>query len=190
MTLLLLTAFIVVPLAELALLIWLGQTIGLWQTIGIVVITAVIGTTLLRSQGLSTLLRAQQAMAEGRVPVESVVEGALLLFAGAFLLTPGLITDTVGFLLLVPPIRQIAARWALQRVFAKANVHVSGFGNPGEGPVGGEPPGHQPEGRRVTDDNVIDAEFERVEDVPPKTRDDDPNAPPKRGWSPWRKGGR
>ena len=190
MILLLLTAFIVVPLTELALLIWLGQTIGLWQTIAIVVITAIIGTTLLRAQGLSTLMRAQQAMAEGRVPVESVVEGALLLIAGAFLLTPGLLTDTVGFLLLVPPLRQMAARWALKRVFTKANVHVSGFGDPGNGPAGGSAPDRKADGRRVADDNVIDAEFERVEDVPPEPQQGQGRTSKKGRWSPWKNGGR
>ncbi len=185
-----LTAFIVVPLTELALLIWLGQTIGLWQTIAIVVITAIIGTTLLRAQGLSTLMRAQQAMAEGRVPMESVVEGALLLIAGAFLLTPGLITDATGFLLLVPPIRQLVARWALKRVFAKANVHVSGFGDRGRGPEGPGAPDRGAPGRKVGGDNVIDAEFERVEDVPPKSSDKSGRKAGKRRWSPWQKRGR
>ena len=189
MILLLLSAFIVVPLAELALLIWLGQTIGLWQTIGIVVVTAIIGTALLRSQGLSTLLRAQQAMAEGRVPVDSVVEGALLLMAGAFLLTPGLITDATGFLLLVPQIRQIVARWALKRLFAKAQVHVSGFDGFAAGPAEPGKPEQGPGSHRGRGRDVIDAEFERVEDVPPEPGDAAETKKGKTGWSPWRKAG-
>ncbi|MCP4896760.1 MAG: FxsA family protein [bacterium] len=101
----LLLLFTVVPIVELGLLIQLGRYVGLAPTIGIVLLTGVIGASLARWQGLVTLRRVQAEMAEGRVPTGPLIDGLLILVAGAVLLTPGLITDAVGFLLLIPPTR-------------------------------------------------------------------------------------
>jgi len=122
----LLALFIIVPLVELVLLIQLGSHIGVLATIAIVIITAIVGTSLLRQQGFGVLARASEAMNAGRVPIESVGEGICLLIAGAFLLTPGLLTDAVGFALLVPPVRARIARWGLQRIMKSGlfSVHV------------------------------------------------------------------
>ncbi|MGD8438900.1 MAG: FxsA family protein [Holophagae bacterium] len=106
----LLLLFTLVPLVELALLIQLGRVIGLAATIAIVLLTGVIGATLARWQGLVTLRRVQTEMAEGRVPTDALVDGLLILVAGAMLFTPGLITDTIGCLLLIPPTRTAVRR--------------------------------------------------------------------------------
>ena len=106
-----LLAFIGVPLVEIALFIQIGGLIGLWPTIAIVIATAVAGTALIRRQGLNTLQRAQQEMDAQRLPVRELFDGICLIFAGAMLLTPGFLTDTVGFALLVPPLRTLLGRY-------------------------------------------------------------------------------
>lgn len=116
--------FIAVPLVELGLLIQLGKYVGVLATIAIVIGTAVIGTALLRRQGFAVLSRTIEAVQAGRAPVEPVVEGLFLLIAGAFLLTPGLITDTIGFLLLIPAIRRSVAAFAIKRTLASGMVQV------------------------------------------------------------------
>jgi UPF0716 protein FxsA len=98
--------FIVVPVVEIFLLIQVGTIIGAWWTIGLVVLTAVIGVRLLKLQGISTLMRAQEKMQSGKMPAQEMLEGIGLIVAGAFLLTPGFFTDGVGFCLLIPPIRR------------------------------------------------------------------------------------
>jgi UPF0716 protein FxsA len=106
-----LLAFIGVPLIEIALFIQVGGFIGLWPTIAIVITTALVGTALIRRQGLNTLQRAQQEMDAQRLPVRELFDGICLIFAGAMLLTPGFLTDTVGFVLLVPPLRALLGRY-------------------------------------------------------------------------------
>ena len=104
--------FVVVPLVELVLLIQIGQVVGLWPTIALVVLTGAAGATLARSQGLRTLWAFQEATARGQVPAEALQDGLAILLGAAFLLTPGLLTDMVGFGLLLPPTR----RWVVSRV--------------------------------------------------------------------------
>ena len=99
------TIFLLVPIAEIFLLIQVGGIIGAPWTILLVVLTAVIGVRLLKIQGVSTLARAQNKMQTGQMPAQEMLEGMGLVVAGAFLLTPGFFTDTVGFLLLFPPTR-------------------------------------------------------------------------------------
>jgi UPF0716 protein FxsA len=106
----LLLLFTVVPLVELVLLIQLGRVVGLASTLALVLFTGVLGASLARWQGLATLRRVQAEMAEGRVPAAALVDGLLILVAGALLLTPGLLTDALGFLLLVPPSRAVVRR--------------------------------------------------------------------------------
>ena len=165
MALLILALFIGVPLVEIALFIEVGGLIGLWPTIGIVILTAVIGTALLRQQGLATLQRAQAELDAQRMPVRELFDGACLLVAGVLLLTPGFFTDAVGFALLIPPLRSVIgmAVWrALQR-HGTVHVHASGFpgGGPGQGPRRG--PGPNPQGgpgRRQGQGPIIDGEYE------------------------------
>lgn len=112
----LLFAFIAVPLIEIALFIQVGGAIGLGWTLLIVVITAVIGTYLVRQQGLQALGQVKSSFNEMRDPSEALAHGAMILFSGALLLTPGFFTDAVGFALLVPGVRLAVFNWARTKV--------------------------------------------------------------------------
>lgn len=107
----LLFLFIALPLLELYVLIQVGSEIGAFTTIALSILTAVIGMTLVRYQGLGVLMRVHGQIDRGEVPALEMLDGALLLIAGLFLLLPGLLTDSVGFLLLVSPLR----RWLIAR---------------------------------------------------------------------------
>jgi len=104
--------FLLVPIVEIFFLIQVGGMIGAPLTILLVILTAVIGVRLLKIQGLSTLTRAQHKMQTGQMPAQEILEGIGLVVAGAFLLTPGFFTDTVGFLLLLPPTRH----WLVNKI--------------------------------------------------------------------------
>lgn len=131
MPILILALFIGVPLIEILLFIEVGGLIGAWPTIGLVVLTAVIGTALLRRQGLATLARAQAEMDAERLPVRELFDGVCLLFGGALLLTPGFLTDALGFALLVPPLRAILGRGVMAALRRSRNVHFSVYGAEG-----------------------------------------------------------
>ena len=113
--------FIFLPMVELYLLIMLGSRIGAMPTIGLIVLTGIIGATLARQQGLSVLSKIQREMASGKPPTQELVEGALIVVGGIVLLTPGIVTDIFGFSLLVPPVRKIVCR-SLTRAFSKKVV--------------------------------------------------------------------
>ena len=108
-------AFVVVPVAEIALLVAFSQAVGAWWTIGLVIVTAFVGSWLVARQGRDTMQTARLEFQQGAVPTASLAHGAMILIAGAFLLTPGLLTDAVGFLLLVPPVREAIRRWLVAR---------------------------------------------------------------------------
>jgi UPF0716 protein FxsA len=112
--------FLAVPIVEIYLLIQVGQVIGAGWTILLVVLTAVIGVWLLRIQGLSTLTRAQQKLQANEMPAREILEGMALVVAGAFLLTPGFFTDSIGFLLLFPPTRIALVNLAASRMVVSA----------------------------------------------------------------------
>jgi UPF0716 protein FxsA len=145
----LLILFVAIPLIEIALFIQVGGWLTLWPTLAIVVLTAVLGTVLVRQQGLRVLRDAQQALEELRDPLAPLAHGAMILLAGALLLTPGFLTDTMGLLLLVPAVRLALLRWALRN-----RVHVSVFG----ASVRSHAPARQPGGV----EDVIDADFRDV----------------------------
>jgi len=107
--------FLIVPLIEIAIFILLGQAVGLVPTLAGVVVTAIIGSLLIRAQGLSLLMEIRQLTARGRLPARQIAEGVMLAVAGALLLTPGYFTDTCGFLLLVPPVRSWLYLWLKDR---------------------------------------------------------------------------
>lgn len=111
----LLLIFIIVPLAELAVLIKVGGAIGILWTFLLILFTAFVGVTLLRAQGLATLMRASERMQQGDIPAKELAEGFLLALAGALLLTPGFLTDAFGFSLLLPGVRGMMAASLLQR---------------------------------------------------------------------------
>lgn len=108
--------FLVVPLVEIYVLIEVGQVIGALPTIGLCVLTALLGGGLLRHQGLRTMLRAQENIVRGQVPAIEMLEGIALAVGGALLLTPGFLTDTIGFLCLIPWTRRMLVRAALRRM--------------------------------------------------------------------------
>ncbi len=99
--------FLIIPIIEVYILIQVGSVIGAGWTILLVILTAVVGVNLLRQQGLSTLMRANQAMSQGQIPAMEMMEGLLLAVGGALLITPGFFTDAVGFLCLLPASRQL-----------------------------------------------------------------------------------
>ena len=137
--------FLIVPLIEIGLFIQVGGAIGLWPTLGIVVLTAILGTFLLRSQGLAVLSQLQQRMNELSDPTEPLAHGAMVLFSGALLLTPGFFTDAVGLSFMIPGVRSAVYRYVRDRVKVQSVSY-------------GETPPQDPD--------IIDAEFEELD--PPK----------------------
>lgn len=127
---------VAVPIIEIALFIQIGGWLGLWPTIGIVILTAGIGTVLLRVQGLAALGELQRRLAAGEDPSATLAHGAMILVAGLLLLTPGFFTDAVGLLLLTPPVRRAVIRLVRRRmtfVHARAGAARRPAG-PGAGP--------------------------------------------------------
>ena len=118
--------FLIVPVLEIYLLIEVGQVIGALWTAFLVVLTAVIGVRLLKIQGISTLMRAQNKMQTGQPPAQEMLEGVGLVLAGAFLLTPGFFTDTVGFILLFPPTRIWLVKKAVTSLMASGRFYQQG----------------------------------------------------------------
>ncbi len=108
--------FVVVPLLELALLILMGQWVGTWPTISLVVFTGVTGAWLARTQGLRTMWRLRHDLAKGRVPGQAIMDGMAVLAGGALLLTPGILTDLIGFSLLVPRTRRVIQKRIMGRL--------------------------------------------------------------------------
>lgn len=148
---------LIVPIVEIALFIEIGGLIGTWPTIAIVVLTAVAGTIMLRRQGLSALRSVQSRLAAGENPGRLLADGAMILVAGALLLTPGFFTDAVGFALLVPAIRSWIWSWLAPRLTV---VHVE------TGPTNVR--------RRPPRDRTIEGEYEEIEPEPaPAGRRDD-----------------
>ncbi len=125
MPFLLIVLFIVVPIAELAVLIQIGQLIGIWWTIALLVADAILGSLLARSQGRSVWRRFNEAIQAGRPPAREVMDGALVVFGGALLLTPGFLSDILGVFLLLPPTRALV-RAVLVRRFAGRMVASMG----------------------------------------------------------------
>jgi UPF0716 protein FxsA len=120
----LLALFIVVPLAELYVIIQVGQAIGALPTIAILLLDSVLGSMLLRAQGRAVWRRFNEAIAAGRMPHREVQDGVLVIFGGAFLITPGFITDVVGLVLLIPPTRSLVRAWLARRLGRRVAVGV------------------------------------------------------------------
>lgn len=144
--------FIIVPLVELYLIIEVGSVIGALWTVLLVVLTAVIGVTLLRIQGFSTLNRARRNMEMGTLPAMEMMEGMMLAVGGALLITPGFITDTLGFLCLIPVTRRAMIAWLMRRSTIQARGFYAQRGQ--HNTTGRRSPDH-PQGR------TIEGEYER-----------------------------
>ncbi len=154
-------AFLTVPLIEIALFIQVGGWIGLWPTLGIVVLTAIAGTWLVRSQGRMAMNDLRRSFSTLDDPTEPLAHGAMILVSGALLLTPGFFTDAVGFALLMPPVRVAVLNYLRKR------VTVQSFAM-------GEPPHHRRRPPPARDD-VIDGQYAEVDPS------EDPNDPSPRG---------
>lgn len=123
----LLPLFIIMPIVEMWVLIQVGGLIGAMPTIALVLLTAMIGLHLLKQQGVSTLMRANQKMAEGGLPAQEMAEGILLAIGGALLLTPGFFTDAIGFYCLIPVTRKLLVKQLLKKgLFMAADMNSSG----------------------------------------------------------------
>jgi len=124
----LLFLFLAIPIVEMILLIEIGRRIGLLATLGVVVLTGIIGAMLARAEGLEVFRRIQSDLAEGRLPGDAILDGVFVLAGGLLLLTPGLLTDLVGFLVLVPftraPIRRVVLR-KLQSLVDTRAIHTN-----------------------------------------------------------------
>jgi UPF0716 protein FxsA len=161
---LLVILFIVVPIAELFVIIQVGQLIGVWPTLALLLADALLGSLLLRHQGRGAWRRFNEAIAARRFPGKEVADGALIIVGGTLLLTPGFITDVFGLLLLIPPTRAIVRR--LLRRFAIGRFTVVGV------PGGfGRAPGPPPPGSRPYD---VDA---TAEEMPPNGGDGERRLP-------------
>ena len=137
--------FIVVPVIELVLLIQLGQVVGLWPTLALVVFTGITGAAMARLEGIRVFVQFQSELASGKLPGQALLDGISVLIGGAFLLTPGILTDVAGFALLFPISRrwiQRRVRHGLERGLQDGSIHVVSMGPGGFGwPGGPEGPG-------------------------------------------------
>lgn len=148
--------FIVLAVAEIYVLISVGGLIGTLPTIGLILFTGIIGVSMLKQQGFSVFAKLQEKMRQGQAPAQEMVEGVLLIIAGAFLITPGFVTDAIGFLWLIPQTREFFAKALIKKgMFKMQGVHVSGSYEAGGNPFGQPRPGD--------DENTVDGEYERTD---------------------------
>jgi UPF0716 protein FxsA len=140
--------FIGVPLIEIYLFITLGGLIGALPTVVLVIVTAMIGVSLLRAQGFNTMAKFQKEVATGQLPATTMLEGVALIFGGALLLTPGFLTDSIGFLCLIPFTRQAIIAWIIKNM----KVTSSSFN------AGGQV--------KPNDPNVIEGEYRKSDEDP------------------------
>jgi len=148
--------FILMPIIEIGVLIQVGSSIGLFSTLAIVVLTAVVGTAMLRQQGMKTMINARSRLQSGQMPAIEMLEGVLLLIGGVLLLTPGFVTDAIGFACLLPFTR----RWLAQSIISSGKIQVMGS----KGPVSGGPStdnSHHPRSSPNRGANVIEGEYRR-----------------------------
>ncbi|HEX5928362.1 MAG TPA: FxsA family protein [Solirubrobacterales bacterium] len=155
----LIVLFIVVPIAELYVIIQVGQWIGLWPTLALLLADAVLGSLLLKHQGRNAWRRFNEAMAQRRFPGKEVADGVLIVIGGTLLLTPGFLSDIFGLLLLIPPTRAIARRLLRRLTIGRFTV---------VGMPGGFGPGPGPDPTRGARSYDYDA---TAEEVPPEGRD-------------------
>jgi UPF0716 protein FxsA len=169
--------FVLVPLVELGLLIWMGQVMGFWPTFALVAATGVFGAALARREGTRALSTVQHDLAAGRLPAQALMSGAAVLVGGAFLVTPGVLTDVVGLLLLLPPTRSAVLRWlrrGLEGALARGTLQMSVWRIGGVGRRSGRHAASDAHGR----DAGFSFEFGSGADQGRKTDDESPPARP------------
>lgn len=171
--------FVVLPVIEMVVLIKVGSLIGVLNTVALVLLTAILGAALLRQQGLATLLRANQRLNSGELPAKEVAEGLILAVGGALLLTPGFVTDAIGFACLLPVTRNLFVRQVIKHLVVvgggrSGTSFGSGFssgpfsqGRSSEDPFSRNPfsegPFSRPSSRSSDDNDVIEGEYSRTE---------------------------
>jgi UPF0716 protein FxsA len=157
--------FIAVPIVELYVLIQIGQEIGALWTVAILVADSILGSVLMRSQGRATWRRFNDALAAGRPPAREVLDGVLVIFGGALLLTPGFMTDILGLLLLLPPTRAFFRGFLVRRLGPRLVVSAAGRWPRGHRPWEDRPGGDSPaRGRRRAFD--VDGTASEIDDPP------------------------
>jgi UPF0716 protein FxsA len=173
--------FIAVPIIEIALFIQVGGLIGLWPTLALVLLSAVAGTAVMRSQGAHAWMEVQRSFAELRDPSRPLAHGAMILFAGMLLLTPGFFTDTCGLLLLIPPVRDRVIRYVSRR------IQVTPFGMSAGG---ARRETHRPpygdgviDGDYVVEDEPVTHQPRTPPDLPPELPDDETIRRGNSGWT-------
>jgi UPF0716 protein FxsA len=126
----LLFAFIAIPLVEFMLLVWIADKTSFLATLGLVVLTGIVGSLLARAEGLRAWRRFHRAASEGRLPSREIQDGLMIAFAAALLLTPGILTDLLGFALLIPVSRGLLRTWLAKRLASRVRVSVSQSASP------------------------------------------------------------
>jgi len=161
----LLLLFIFVPIIEIGLFIQVGGFLGLWPTIALVLITAFVGASLVRSQGLQTLMSVQNRLQQGELPAQQIFEGVMLAVAGVLLLTPGFMTDALGMLVLLPAPRAMIAKYLMSKMVVNS-MGSNGFHGSFQSDQFGQSPFEQDPFHR--DDSqqgsTFEGEFERKDD--------------------------
>jgi UPF0716 protein FxsA len=170
---LLVVLFILLPIAEIYVIVQVGQAIGILPTLALLILDGFVGAALARSQGRTAWERFNRALAEGRVPARETFDGAMIIFGGALLLTPGFITDVVGFCLLIPPtralVRGLVARLARRRVAFAWRVSAP----PPRAGRGYRPGGYPPGASNGYDYEGSAQEITDPADELPRSREDD-----------------
>ncbi|PQJ55787.1 membrane protein FxsA [Vibrio chagasii] len=162
----LLLLFIFVPIIEIGLFIQVGGFLGLWPTIALVLITAFVGASLVRSQGIQTLMSVQGRLQQGEMPAQQILEGVMLAVAGVLLLTPGFMTDALGMLVLLPAPRAMIAKKMMEKMVVKnmsGGFHAGGQAGFGPSPFGDDPFNRDPFDQSKGG-NTFEGEFEKKDD--------------------------
>ncbi len=165
---LLFVAFLAMPLLELWVILQVGDVIGGWWTVALLLADSIAGAFIVRREGRRAWTAFRDALSAGRWPADEVAQGALVLVGGALLLTPGFVTDAIGLAFVLPPTRALLARVIRSRVRQGA-VHVIGFGSPGGDQQGGQDPsrhrrpGPAVDGSGSGEGEVLDVEVVSIE---------------------------
>ncbi len=159
--------FVTIPIIEIALFIQVGGWLGLWPTLGIVVLTAILGTFLVRAQGLAAMSEIRSNLNDLRDPTEALAHGAMILASGLLLLTPGFFTDAVGFAFLAPPVRMAVFHYIRSRIKVQSFVHTGSTSYPSD---------------RAQDGDIIDGDYAELADDPAEVEAKGPNGRPS-GWT-------
>jgi UPF0716 protein FxsA len=152
---------VAIPVIEIGLFIQVGGWLGLWPTLAIVVLTAFIGSNLLRQQGLATLKNLQGSVSKGENPMDPIAHAAMILVSGVLLLTPGFFTDGIGFALLLPPVRNAVIKWGAARILQSNTVVFSNMS--------------QTRAQSAPNRDTLEGEYEIL--------DDEPDKPGTSGWT-------